>query len=97
MFSSTDIPILISGESGTGKEVIADYIYALNMKGKKQTSAYVKINCAAIPNELLEAELFGYEKGSFTGAISSRPGRSRKLTAVFSFLMKSVTCHWFSK
>ncbi|MFN3921161.1 MAG: sigma-54 interaction domain-containing protein [Caldimicrobium sp.] len=63
--------ILLLGESGTGKEVIAKYIhYASGRKG-----AFVAVNCAAIPEELLEAELFGFEKGAFTGAIKSKPGK----------------------
>ena len=73
-FSETDLPILITGESGTGKEVIADYIYHFN-KHKVKPESYVKINCAAIPSDLLEGELFGYEKGSFTGATTTRTGK----------------------
>jgi len=73
-FSTTDLPILITGESGTGKEVIADYIYQCN-KDRIKLESFVKINCAAIPSELLEAELFGYEKGAFTGATSTRIGK----------------------
>lgn len=73
-FSTTDLPILITGESGTGKEVIADYIYQCNIDRIKPES-FVKINCAAIPSELLEAELFGYEKGAFTGATNTRMGK----------------------
>lgn len=62
-----DTTVLISGESGVGKEVIADYIF--NM-GSRFDKPFVKINCAAIPDNLLESELFGYEKGAFTGADS---------------------------
>lgn len=69
--ASTSSTILILGESGTGKEVLAKYIhFQSNRKGP-----FVAINCAAIPEELLEAELFGYEKGAFTGAIKSKPGK----------------------
>jgi len=71
-FSSTDLPILLTGESGTGKEIIADYIYGLCRGSAK---SYVKINCAAIPEALLEGELFGYEKGAFTGALCSKAGK----------------------
>uniref|UniRef100_A0A7V4N534 Sigma-54-dependent Fis family transcriptional regulator n=1 Tax=Thermodesulfobacterium geofontis TaxID=1295609 RepID=A0A7V4N534_9BACT len=63
--------ILILGESGTGKEVLAKYIHFCS----KRKGPFVPINCAAIPEELLEAELFGYEKGAFTGAIKSKPGK----------------------
>jgi len=61
----TDVTILITGESGTGKEVIADEIY---FKSKRKNKPFIKVNCAAIPAELLESELFGYEGGSFTDA-----------------------------
>jgi two-component system response regulator AtoC len=68
----TDIPILIRGESGTGKEVIAKY---LHMHSLVKEGPFVKVNCAAIPGPLLESELFGYEKGAFTGALDTKPGR----------------------
>lgn len=82
-FSSTDIPILITGESGCGKEVIADYIYSLN---KRKNVPYVKINCAAIPDTLLEGELFGYEKGAFTGAIERKIGKIEEADGGILFL-----------
>ena len=68
----TDIPILLRGESGTGKEVIAKY---LHMHSLVKDGPFVKVNCAAIPGPLLESELFGYEKGAFTGALDTKPGR----------------------
>lgn len=63
--AKTDTSVLISGESGTGKEVIAQYIHEMSLRSKKKL---VVINCASLPENLLEAELFGYEKGAFTGA-----------------------------
>jgi len=69
---SVRVPILIRGESGTGKEVLANYIHA---HGSWNQMPLVKVSCAAIPGTLLESELFGFEKGSFTGAMSNRPGK----------------------
>jgi len=66
-----DLPILIYGETGTGKEVLANYIHR---RSARKAGTLVKIGCAAIPASLLEAELFGYEQGAFTGAYSSKPG-----------------------
>ena len=66
-------PVLLLGESGTGKEILASAIHSFGMRSIH--SPYIKINCTAIPNQLLESELFGYEKGAFTGATASRKGR----------------------
>src|SRR5579862_1230839 len=68
----TDSAVLIEGETGTGKEVIASAIHACS---KRRDRAFIKLNCTAIPVGLLESELFGHEKGSFTGAIAQRIGR----------------------
>lgn len=68
----TNIPILICGEGGTGKEALARWIHANSEYGSGE---FVKVSCAAIPGTLLESELFGYEKGAFTGANQAKPGR----------------------
>jgi len=67
----TDISVLITGESGTGKEVAAN---AIHFYSKRNDKPYVKVNCGAIPEGIIESELFGHQKGAFTGAIESRPG-----------------------
>jgi len=71
----SDVTILITGESGTGKEVIADLIHALSPRSKNKI---IKINCAALPRELIESELFGSVKGAFTGAHTDREGLFRQ-------------------
>jgi two-component system response regulator AtoC len=70
--ADTPSTVLITGESGTGKELVAK---ALHEQSSRKTEPFIKINCAAIPKTLMESELFGYEKGAFTGATSSKPGR----------------------
>ncbi len=70
--SDTDVTVLIRGESGTGKELVA---HALHDRSLRKDKAFVKVNCAALPTELLESELFGFEKGAFTGAIQQKPGK----------------------
>jgi two-component system response regulator AtoC len=70
--SRTDSTILILGENGTGKELVAS---AIHYQSSRKTGSLVKVNCAAIPEHLVESELFGYEKGAFTGAAKKKPGR----------------------
>src|SRR5271166_5530490 len=70
--AGANVPVLIQGESGTGKDIVARMIHALS---PWRTGPWVKVNCPAIPGTLLESELFGYEKGAFTGAYGMKPGR----------------------
>src|SRR5207244_3049333 len=75
--AGSDASVMITGESGTGKEVLARYVHTRSNRAKKP---FISINCAAIPEHLLESELFGHEKGSFTGAIAPRIGKFQEGT-----------------
>ena len=70
--ATTDANVLVTGESGAGKDALALFIHT---RSPRATRGFVKIDCAALPSELLEAELFGYERGAFTGATEAKPGR----------------------
>jgi two-component system, NtrC family, response regulator AtoC len=70
--AATDANVLITGESGTGKDALASFIH---QRSKRAAQSFVKIDCATLPGHLLEAELFGYERGAFTGASEAKPGR----------------------
>jgi DNA-binding NtrC family response regulator len=72
LVAGTDIPVLVLGESGTGKEIAAMFIHKMSSRSQR---SFLKVNCAAMPLDLLESELFGYEPGAFTGAVKSKPGK----------------------
>ena len=78
-----NVPILVLGESGTGKEVLAHFIHS---RSPWREGPFVKVNCPAIPGTLLESELFGFEKGAFTGAVAAKPGRMEMASGGTLFL-----------
>lgn len=83
LVARADIPLLILGESGTGKEILALYTHKMSSRSSK---IFMKINCAAVPADLLESELFGYEQGAFTGAVKTKPGKFEVCTGGTIFL-----------
>ncbi|KQN48956.1 two-component system response regulator GlrR [Rahnella sp. FC061912-K] len=83
MVAQSDVSVLINGQSGTGKEVLAQAIHGASPRAKK---AFIAINCGALPEQLLESELFGHAKGAFTGAVSSREGLFQAATGGTLFL-----------
>ena len=72
LVARADIPVLILGESGTGKEILALFTHKMSSRSQH---TFLKVNCAAVPADLLESELFGYEQGAFTGAVKTKPGK----------------------
>jgi transcriptional regulator with GAF, ATPase, and Fis domain len=81
--AQTETTVLLTGESGTGKEVVARFIHHASRRGH---GSFVAINCAALPDQLLESELFGHERGAFTGAVSTKPGRIEQANGGVLFL-----------
>ena len=81
--AQSDVGVMISGESGTGKEVLAHFIHDHSTRRKQP---FIAINCAAIPEQMLEATLFGYEKGSFTSAVKQRIGKFEQANGGTIFL-----------
>ena len=83
LVARADIPLLILGESGTGKEILALYTHKMSSRSQH---TFLKVNCAAVPADLLESELFGYEQGAFTGAVKTKPGKFEVCTGGTIFL-----------
>jgi transcriptional regulator with PAS, ATPase and Fis domain len=86
--AANETTVLLLGESGTGKEVIARFVHRASPRG---SGPFVALNCAALPEQLLEAELFGYERGAFTGAVQSKPGQLEQAAGGTLFL-DEVAC-----
>ena len=93
-YAQTNEPVLITGESGTGKEMAAR---AIHENSRRRAGPFVAVNCARIPSGLVASELFGYEKGAFTGPQRGPGARSSTRMAARCSSMKSATCRWTCK
>ncbi len=87
--ATTEMPVLITGETGTGKELTAQ---ALHERSLRKHGPFVSINCGAIPETLLESELFGHERGAFTGAVQQKKVNWKRQLVEHYFLMRSAIC-----
>ncbi len=87
----SDMPVLILGDTGTGKEVVAR---AIHQRSSRAGKPFIRVNCGAIPPELIDSQLFGHERGSFTGASDQRKGWFERADGGTSFWMRSGNCRW---